>query len=488
MDTDKNNKKTLSHKKNVGFTKTERKLAVICDKTFLKLWSWTSLYSDEGINKNRKGKEICDLLVYYRNTVIIFSDKEITYTENHEKNIPEKDGTSVAWKRWLRKAVNESIKQIEGAENWIRAHYDRIYFTEQCLSSDKFPFINSENINQLKIYRVAIANGCPYPLYLGNGIHDGIINNCRDRHGNYIHVFDGSTIEILSQELSTVHEFVGYLEEKERIAKEGFLNNYDKLIELDLLATYILSPSMTRGAGFYTKDNDFKLDRFNELNNASDYLNGKQEDQVSLIFDDMIECISDQFVKGEVFCTGFSKFEANQKVLEVLCDFDRLSRRELSRNIILKFKETLGRAISSRAILVGENDPYHTHNSIFAVVIFPKAVCKKMSTEEYVRERHLVGQAYAIHYQKRMSMNRDIVVAVFDNISEVPGAWDKNYRNFMARVYKKNFSLVYRESKNISDYELRLFHEMQNKWGILKSSPVNSFSGRIYQYPNSIKN
>lgn len=35
MDMDKNNKKTLSHKKNVGFTKTERKLAVICDKTFL---------------------------------------------------------------------------------------------------------------------------------------------------------------------------------------------------------------------------------------------------------------------------------------------------------------------------------------------------------------------------------------------------------------------------------------------------------------------
>ncbi|HBY9669729.1 TPA: hypothetical protein ACF7WV_004238 [Klebsiella pneumoniae] len=70
----------------------------------------------------------------------------------------------------------------------------------------------------------------------------------------------------------------------------------------------------------------------------------------------------------------------------------------------------------------------------------------------------------------------------------IQGAWDKNYRNFMARVYKKNFSLVYRESKNISDYELRLFHEMQNKWGILKSSPVNSFSGRIYQYPNSIKN
>ncbi|MBO8125407.1 hypothetical protein J7D51_32420, partial [Klebsiella pneumoniae] len=89
MNTDKINKKSISPKKNIGFTETERKLAAICDKTFLKLWSWTSLYSDEGIKKNGKGKEICDLLVYYNNTVIIFSDKEVKYTEDSEKNIPE---------------------------------------------------------------------------------------------------------------------------------------------------------------------------------------------------------------------------------------------------------------------------------------------------------------------------------------------------------------------------------------------------------------
>ncbi|WP_220428144.1 hypothetical protein, partial [Klebsiella pneumoniae] len=61
MSTDKINKKTIFPKKNIGVTETERKLSAICDKTFLKLWSWTSLYNDEGIKKNGKGKEICDL-------------------------------------------------------------------------------------------------------------------------------------------------------------------------------------------------------------------------------------------------------------------------------------------------------------------------------------------------------------------------------------------------------------------------------------------
>ena len=325
---------------------------------------------------------------------------------------------------------------------------------------------------------MAIANGCPYPLYLGNGVGDGIITGCRDRHGNYIHVFDGSTIETLTQELSSVNEFVSYLEEKERIEREGFFINYEKLKELDLLATYLLSPSPTRGAGFYFNEDGFKIENFNELNNASDYLVGKQEDRVSIIFDDLIEFISAQFVKGKVICTGFTQFEANQNILEVLCNFDRLSRREFSKSIVSKFKETSSRAISSRSILLGS----YTRNSIFAVVIFPKAVCKGMSKADYEKERRLIAQAYATYYQETTAKNRNIVVVVFDNISEVSRAWDSNYKNFMARVYKKDFALVYREKGSITEEDLKLFYEMQAKWGILNSSPLSTTRNRVYQY------
>lgn len=470
--------------KNPGFTDTERKLALICEKTFLKLWSWTSLYNDEGIQKNKKGNEICDLLVYFNNTVIIFSDKEIVYTENSDKHIPEEDGTSVAWKRWKRRAVDNSIKQIEGAENWIRQHYDRIYFSEKCLATEKFPFINRDNINQLKIYRVAIANGCPHSLYLGNGVCDGIITGCRDRHGNYIHVFDSSTIESLAYELSTVNEFVSYLEEKERIEREGFFIKHNKLNELDLLATYLLSPSTTRGPGFYCNEDGFKIERFDELNKAIDYLVGKKEDLVSYIFDDLIECVSAQFVQGKVICTGLTKFEANQNVLEVLCNFDRLSRRELSQSIIDKFKETTGREISSRAMLLGQDDPFYTRNSIFAVVIFPMAICTGMSKADYEKERRLIAQAYATHYQKAIDINRDIVVVVFDNIPESRKAFDESYRSFINKVYQKDFTLVYRKKNTITEGDVKLFYKVQDKWGILKSSPLSTSRGRAYQFHN----
>ncbi|WP_200577623.1 hypothetical protein [Erwinia sp. S63] len=468
--------------KNVGFTETERKLSEICSKTFLKLWTWTSLYNDEGIKKNGKGNEICDLLVYFSNTVIIFSDKHVTYTEDSAKNIPEDDGTSVAWKRWKRRAIHSSVKQIEGAESWIRTHYDRIYFTEKCHESERFPFIHSENISKLKIFRIAVANGSPLPLFLGAGIGDAINTGVRDRHDNYVHVFDGQTIEALTQELSTVNEFVKYLEEKERIEKEGFFLKYERVSELDLLATFLLSPSISRGAGLYVKEDKFKIESYDELNSASDYLNGKEEDKVSIIFDDMIESISAQFIKGTVICTGYSQFEANQNVLEILCNFDRLSRRELSKSIVAKFKETSGRAISSRSMLLGEDDQSYTKNSIFAVVIFPKAVCKGMTRLEYEKERRLIAQAYATYYQLKIDKERDIVVVVFDNILETPGSWATNYKSFMGRVYKKDFSLVYRGKTSIVDEDLSLLHNMQQKWGILKSSPVRMFYDRAYQF------
>jgi len=472
------NRVVVIPKKNVGFTTTERKLAELCDKTFLKLWTYTSLYNDEGFKKNKKGNELCDLFVYFNNTVLIFSDKEIKYNEN--KNQHSKDGLSVAWTRWKRRAVDSSIRQIEGAETWVKTHYDRIYFNENC--QDKFPFINESNIDKLKIYRIAIANGCPHSLSLGTSIEDFIINDTRDRKGNYIHVFNAQTIEILTKELSTVKEFVQYLERKEIFANSEYFTNFTKISELDLLATYLLSPSETRGNDFYYSEVDFKIESYTELINANDYKYGKKAERPSIIFDQMINHISVQLMAGKIIDTGYEKFEDNQKIIEVLCNFDRLGRRELSKNFIDKFKETKGRMISSRsASFSGEHSNY-PDIAIFAIVIFPKAVCKNMNKAEYKDERMAIAQAYATHYQTQHGVNKDIVVIAFDNISEVSILWDTNYENFIKKVYDKGFSLAYRAGNSITEEDLNSFLMMQQKWGILKSSPIRNYGGRVHQF------
>ena len=96
-----------------GVTPSERYLGRLCRKSFLSLWSYPNLRTDEGKRHGKGvGNELCDLLVVFGNDVIIFSDKYIKFNESIDIN--------VAWTRWFRKAVQASVRQLNGAEAWIR--------------------------------------------------------------------------------------------------------------------------------------------------------------------------------------------------------------------------------------------------------------------------------------------------------------------------------------------------------------------------------
>ena len=56
-------------KKSQGITATEKLLADLCEQSFLKLWSYPNPCKDDG-------KELCDLIVVFEDTVLIFFDRE----------------------------------------------------------------------------------------------------------------------------------------------------------------------------------------------------------------------------------------------------------------------------------------------------------------------------------------------------------------------------------------------------------------------------
>jgi len=58
--------------KPIGNTDSERYLNRVCNDTFLSLWTYPS-------PTNADGKELCDLVVVFRNNVIIFSDKDCDF-------------------------------------------------------------------------------------------------------------------------------------------------------------------------------------------------------------------------------------------------------------------------------------------------------------------------------------------------------------------------------------------------------------------------
>src|SRR5260370_9927798 len=58
-----------------GVTADERYLQLLCDRSFLSLWSYPTPFRDQKVGGKGDGKELCDLLVVFGDDILIFSAK-----------------------------------------------------------------------------------------------------------------------------------------------------------------------------------------------------------------------------------------------------------------------------------------------------------------------------------------------------------------------------------------------------------------------------
>lgn len=156
---------------------------------------------------------MCDLLVVCAPDVVIFSVKEVALKDTGS---PEVD-----WDRWRRKAIDESVKQLYGAERWIRN-------APRVLRADGSPGLALPPADQLRVHRVAVALG-------GRG---SVAYQQGDFGKGFVHVLDEEALGTVLSELDTIADFVDYLSVKEEIVLRGvvpFLGGQEE----DLLAFYI---------------------------------------------------------------------------------------------------------------------------------------------------------------------------------------------------------------------------------------------------------
>jgi hypothetical protein len=108
-----------------GVNASERVLMRLCRRSFLSLWSFANLHTDEDMRDGRgSAKEFADVLVVFGNDVIIFSDKHVAFQDDKPLD--------VAWKRWYRRAVDGSVRQLYGAMNWLKRYPQRIFLDSKC--------------------------------------------------------------------------------------------------------------------------------------------------------------------------------------------------------------------------------------------------------------------------------------------------------------------------------------------------------------------
>lgn len=300
-----------------GITPTEKILAAAADRSFLRLWSYSSPHNDRTKSSKGVGQELSDLLMVFGNDVIIFSDKESKW-QSHKP-------VKLAWERWYRRTIDNSINQLVGADRWLREHPNRVFIDRYCNEPLPIELPSSENRTH---HLVAVSNGanCASRKYFNHprgtfmitpylkggdhtserfkNIHPFVLGDVNPK-GKFVHVFDSSSLRIIMQELDTPRDFIDYLKARKSFIRSGKLGIATG--EEDLLATYLMN-------GFSYGKREFIPSKFAKRyrNKSASIPEGQYETYVtsalyynyslakekSLFWDSVIEGITDHIIDG----------------------------------------------------------------------------------------------------------------------------------------------------------------------------------------------
>jgi uncharacterized protein YchJ len=331
--------------KSPGFTQTEQFLSDLCERTFLKLWSYPNPF-------RAQGKELCDLIAVFEDRIFLFFDRANGAFKRDNQDV------MMSWERWKKEAIDKQIKSARNALRHVRRNRDEIYIDAKCQT--KLP-INIPR-GDVKIHVVIVAHGAteacesfsmknvsgslavaysdniaalstvkqfPFPFMIGLP---------RDE---IVHIFDTLTVQIMLGELDTFKDFALFIE-----AKEAAIRKYDLLAyagEEDLLAEYysnfddvakrhfigVLDPAYQ---GVIIPEG--KWLRFIQ---SSPYKRKKDADKVSYMWDRLLQKTTQNALDGTL--GGDSGiFESRSAVFEMARE-PRFSRRALSDQMLKAIME-----------------------------------------------------------------------------------------------------------------------------------------------------
>ena len=320
----------MSINKQEGVTDSEKLLSELCERTFLKLWSWPS-------PRKQDGKEICDVIAIFDDHVFIFFDRESKSIQRANKDI------DITWERWKKEVIDKQVQTARGATRYVR---DRkpIFIDRKCKKSLPIPIPNTPII-----HRIVVAHGAKEACeqHSEDNIYGSLaISYGRSRlpfptpflveleRNDPVHVLDSVNLEIVLSELDTFHDFAAYICEKEEAIEKHDLTYCG---EEDLLGHYFMNldsarqryrigvddPSLTgamipEGAWKTFIEEGYRDRR--EKENAPSYL-----------WDEIIQRSYQFALDGR--SGGASAFGANNALFEMSRE-PRMSRRTLSKNML----------------------------------------------------------------------------------------------------------------------------------------------------------
>ena len=317
-----------------GGTPTERLLSTLCEKTFLKLWSWPNPRKDDG-------KELCDLLALFDDHVFIFFDRESKALQNREKDV------AVTWPRWKKDAIDKQLNTAKGAARYIRDR--RPVFLD---TGREQPFPGVMPATPI-IHKIIVAHGaaalCRSQATNISGSLAVIYSSdsraeqpccIRLRNDDPIHMFDSDNLEVMLSEIDTFRDFAGFIEEKERAIRR--YNWFGYCGEEDLLAHYLMNYNKHRKCYRIATDDASVNSVMIEEGCWTDFVKSglqrrrHEANLQSYFWDELIQRTYQNTLDG--VATGDSTWDRSNPLNEMACE-PRLSRRALADHMIKAIRE-----------------------------------------------------------------------------------------------------------------------------------------------------
>ena len=402
--------------KPTGNTDSERYLSRVCNDTFLSLWTYPSPTKADG-------KELCDLLVVFRNSVIIFSDKDCEF--KNEVNI------EIAWGRWYKKAIIKSANQLYGAEREIIRNPDEVFLDKK--KQTPFPLTIPQK-EEIIIYRVAVARGAKDACIK---YHDGGSGSLMMLHTDgeapsrpfticnsdftkgFVHVFDETTFDIVLKTLDTITDFIDYLDKKEKFFADCEYLSYCG--EEDLLAQYLCNLDEKEKHCFIANPEIQPKYRVHieegiwaEFRRKLQYGFQVPENNISYLWDTIIERFAYHIMNGTSRVVSNPDVASQSRIFSYLANESRLRRRNLAKSLIgilskpAHKKNASDSVVKQRVVFpTSEGDPLYT----FVVV----GRTTNQSDDEYREHRMRYLEAYVQRTKLETAKDKSVIGIAISN-------------------------------------------------------------------------
>lgn len=312
---------------------SEERLGKLSRQTFLSMWSYENPYYEQG-------KELCDVLIVFGNEVIVISDKLNAFGTHSDDQLN--------WRRWHKKAVAASVRQLVGARNQIIKAPDKIFTNAQV----SYPLpLRLPPADQMKFHLIAVANGSDDACLRVLGRKGLRVDTQRrddaemftvgtfSEDGDFVHIFSATALEAVFRCLDTARDLIDYLNRK----KEAFADKHWTIEgEENLLAAYMLSQPGNGAfsiphARFETEHGVHSVPAgiWQSYENSSFAKHRDDWRKKSYIIDQLIEDMADDYKQQRLIIGHDKALSYHEQAFRILASESRLSRQVLG----LAFRE-----------------------------------------------------------------------------------------------------------------------------------------------------